>query len=202
MAPEMIRMPRKRYRELERMAEKIREKVNEGRSKVADVFTEADNYPTVETLKAHRVSEHLREFLPYLVFYYNPKSFDSNDAEFKRTKDYIAQLFNEYLDIIDDEEFDRFCGILPGEWKKMSLEEKVEEFSDWISYYNMEEFDSFLKDLGYLKFMGAYKFTEAAYKAGEQCPKLIWDMKDVWDAAQKELWGQAPVTGSTGPYGL
>ena len=199
MAPEMIRMPRKRYRELERIAEKIREKVNEGRSKVADVFTEADNYPTVETLKAHRVNEHLREFLPYLVFYYNPKSFNSKDTEFKKTKDYIGKLFNEYLDIIDDEEFDRFSGILPGEWKKMSLEEKVEAYRDWISYYNMEEFDSFMRDLGYLKFMGAYQFTEAAYKAGEQCPNLIWDMKDVWDAAQKELWGQIPAPGSTEP---
>lgn len=188
--PEVIRMPRKRYRELEDAARAIREQVDIGKGKIRDIFTEADNYPTVTVLKEHHAELNLREYLPYLIFYITPGAFECEDDAYGETAGYIRELLSEYLDIPDDMEFERFDSIQPGEWKKMPIQERVDRFQDWIYYYNPTEFETFFKDIGWLKLMGAYPgYTEPAYRQGKECPQLERDLKEVWDLVQGEDWG-------------
>ena len=179
--PEVIRIPRKKYRELEQNASEIRSLVDSESGKIRDIFTEADNIPSPEDFKAHNVEKSLREYLPYMIFY----SSSGADGRGQETAQYINHLFSEYLDIIDDEEFERFDSIMPGEWAQMPLEERADRFRDWIYYYNPNEFETFRKDIGYLKFMEAYGYSYPAYKDGKECPQLIRDLNEVWETVQE-----------------
>lgn len=179
--PEVIRIPKKKYRELEQEALEIRRLVDSENGKIRDIFTEADNIPSPEDLKAHNVERNMREYLPYLVFYKGCEAV----GEGQETAQYISYLFSEYLDIIDDEEFERFDSITPGEWAQMPLEERAERFRDWIYYYNPNEFETFRKDIGYLRLMEAYNYSYPSYRDGKECPQLIRDLNEVWEAVQE-----------------
>lgn len=186
--PELVRMPYKKFMALQDTAREIRKQIDTGKGKIRDLFTEVDNYPSVEDLKSHHVAENIRKYLPYLVFYITPEAFSCDEEGFEETSSYIKEVIRDNVDLIEDESYDKFAVLQPGEWKRMSVKDRAAVFYDWILYYNPSEFETFIKDIGYLRFMTAYDLTEPAYMSGKECPDLERDLKEIWDTVQAEPW--------------
>ena len=69
-------------------------------------FLSRGHIPTPEELELHHVKENFMFYLPYLVYYREPGIYTGphDNAELTRTRKYLTHLFNECLDIVEDEE--------------------------------------------------------------------------------------------------
>lgn len=184
--PEKVRIPQKRYDELVRHGKIMREYMKDHMENRRNMlFTSMESYPHEKDLKDHLQKMDIREALPYIVFYSRPDIYDrEGDEELHRTQAFMQKIIDTYVDVIEDEDYERVEKITPGAWKSMSDEKRTECFEGMILYYTEGEFDSFLKDLGYQKFMNAYDYSQSMYKEGEECTKLVRDLKKIWDSVQ------------------
>ena len=177
-----IRIPQKRYNDIVEKGKIIRgymENNMENRRNV--LFTTMSYFPRREELERRMPQMDMRESLPFIIFYSDPAIYDrKEDEELQETRKFMQSLISKYVDIIEDEDYEQVESITPGAWKSMSEEEREERFEPMILYYKEDEFDSFIKDLEYQKFMGAYGYSQSMYKDGEECPEMIKDLRKIW----------------------
>lgn len=60
-------------------------------------FTSSERYPTVEELKEHQIRARFELYFPYLVYYEDV--FQSTDPEFRRTREYIADILYDMMEM-------------------------------------------------------------------------------------------------------
>ena len=158
-----IRIPQKKYDDIVEKGKIIRgymENNMENRRNV--LFTTMSYFPRREELERRMPQMDMRESLPFIIFYSDPAIYDRKDDEaLQDTRKFMQSLISKYVDIIEDEDYERVESITPGAWKSMSEEEREERFEPMILYYKEDEFDSFVKDLEYQKFMGAYGYSQS-----------------------------------------
>ena len=175
--PELIRMTDSRYRQIVAAGELI-EKNRGGR--VDLLFVDRDNYPTAEMLRENAVEERIREFLPWLIYYrdvYRPD--EGGTEECLRSRQCIEGILSEWLDIIPDEAVASIDCVSPKKWGNMNLERRCGAFRDLVGYYSWSEYDGFLKDLGWRRFMSYYGIRDRSGYA--ECEELTEDLLDVWE---------------------
>lgn len=184
MKEELVRISESRYEELKRIGESIEQRVVDPQGNTdVPFFSDRRNYPTAEELEDAGAPQKIREWLPYFIYYLDVYQPDEDEMEeYEKTRGYIKNLLNEWLDIIPDEAFAGIQKITAGGWTKMDLEERSNRFSELIEYYSPMEFNEFVKDLGWRNFMASYKITERKnYAASEM---LIDDLYEVWEKVQ------------------
>lgn len=59
------------------------------------------NPPTIEDLENHHVRAHIKEYLPYLIYFGSPDLYVSNDPKFKEVRKYINNILAEQVVFID-----------------------------------------------------------------------------------------------------
>lgn len=136
-------------------------------------------------LRENAVEERAREFLPWLIYYrdvYKPDS--GNTEECRESQQYIRGVLDDCLDIIPDEAVSSIDCVSPKKWRNMSLERRCEVFRELVSYYSRGEYDGFLKDLGWRRFMTFYRIRDRAGYA--ECEELTEDLLEIWEALQAE----------------
>lgn len=182
---EMIRISRSEYNTLVKKAEEVQRHTDDTKeTKTVMKFTERNNFPTVEEMIHHDVIHHLRKYLPFLIYYHTQEIFTTNEEELKRSKSYIKKIIEELVDIVDDDDVSKINSMTPGNWKKLSYEEKRNILEPLISYYGWNEFNNFIKDLGWKKFMEAYGYTQKDAKKGLESPELKDELAQIWDDLQ------------------
>lgn len=182
---EIVRISKSEYDTMVANAKRIQEytdDANEARTVMK--FTDRNNFPTVEEMKQHDVIHNLRKYLPFLIYYHTQEVFASDVEELERSKEYINEVLSEFLEIVDDEDVAAINALTPGVWKKAGCKQRHRIFAPLIAYYGWNEFETFIKDLGWKKFMGAYNYTQKNAKDGEDCPKLRDDLAKIWDELQ------------------
>lgn len=185
--PEVIRVAQRDYNLMVKKARAIQKLADDRASlRTAVKFTGRNRFPTVEQLEEHDVANHMRSFLPFLVYYREPQVFYSDDSEFERTREYLNNLFDLCVDIVEDEDMDPINSVTPFVWEKYTDDEKRALFRPLIGYYGNDEFDSFVKDLGFKRFMGAYGLKKKDCKNGVHNQKLRSHLKKIWDFVQEE----------------
>lgn len=187
MPPEIIRIAEKDYKALFNKAKEISELQDDKLSlRTAVKFTGRNRFPSVEQLKQHDVKRNMRTFLPFLLYYTIPGLFDTDEPGFEDTISYINYLLSTYVDIVDDEDVKKIEKVLPNSWANSTLETRKSIFRPLIVYYGREEFETFLRDLGFKKFMSFYGLKEKDIKDGIKDKKLRSDLYEVWNAVQYE----------------
>ena len=182
---EIIRISQSEYNQLVKKAKDVQEHTDEtNETKTVMKFTDRNNFPTVEEIERHNVIHNLRKYLPFLVYYHTQKIFTTNEKELKRSKEYIAKIIKELVDIVDDDDVAEINSITPGVWKKASHEQKCNILAPLISYYGWNEFENFVKDLEWKKFMMAYGYTQKKAKDGLESPELREELASIWDTLQ------------------
>ncbi len=144
------------------------------------LFVDRDNYPTAEMLRENAVEERIREFLPWLIYYrdvYKPD--EGSTEECMKSRQCIESILNDWLDIIPDEAVESIDCVSPKKWGNMNLERRCGVFRELVSYYSWSEYDGFLKDLGWRRFMTFYRIRDRAGYA--ECEELTEDLLDVWE---------------------
>lgn len=187
LPPEIIRITKKDYDALLAKAKEISYLQDDKISlRTAVKFTGRNRFPSVEQLKAHDIKRNLRTFLPFLLYFTIPGLFDEDEPGFEDTISYIKHILSTYVDIVDDEDMKKIEKILPNTWANSALEKRMNIFRPFIIYYGREEFETFLKDLGFKKFMSSYGLKEKDVKDGIKDKKLRSDLYEVWNAVQYE----------------
>ena len=176
---EIVRIPSRRYEQMRDIARRIARATDdpdEHRNSLK--FWDKEIFPTVEDMESHHVAENLRKYLPFLIFHVEIRQ---HGYDYEMARQYILDIFHEYLDVIDDDAMDPILAITPAAWKKMSITEKVDAFDELVSYYGREEFESFLKDLEYCPFMGAF-LTRKKYEErdAEAMLPLKKELQAIW----------------------
>lgn len=183
---ELVRIPQKRYRELIAEGKEIVRLLNDpSESRRNMLFGAMTAYPRVDELEKYMKELDTRKSLPFIIFYSHNDIFDrQKDPEAARTRDYLKKYFDENVDVIEDEDYERVETVTHSVWKRLSQPEREKLFSGLIGYYGRDEFETFVKDLGYKEFMSAYGCSRAKYERGEINPVIIHDLKKIWDAVQ------------------
>lgn len=180
---DVIRVTETKYAEYIKIANQIEISTDSGSVGAGRAaFPEQNGFPTVDELEEHRAGEHLREYLPYLLYY--DKAFKHSTPEFEETKKYIDALL-EYVDIVEDKDVKKIKELTAEKWKGMTLQERAETFAPLMEYYNPGEFDNFIKDLDYYKFMSFYGCTKLKYRTAGKYKGLVKDLHDIWDIVQR-----------------
>ena len=183
---EYVRITQKRLNELIAIGKRVIE-VTDDHSEIRRgmKFKAMMQFPTVDELERFMPEMPVREAVPFLVFYGSGEVFDiPGDPDFAKTKEFVSRYFRENVDVIDDADYERVSRISPAAWRKMPSGKREEAFDGLISYYGPDEFETFVKDLGYLPLMGAYGLSSARYSKGELDPLLAHDLLKVWKAVQ------------------
>ena len=107
-----------------------------------------------------------------------------NTKECSESRQCIEGILNDWLDIIPDELMASIDSVSPKKWKNMNLERRCGVFRDLVSYYSWSEYDGFLKDLGWRRFMTCYGIRDRSGYA--ECEKLTEDLMDVWEMLHAE----------------
>lgn len=148
-----------------------------------ELFPGKHDFPTVSVLRQERVEYHLRKLLPYLIYYKDVYKNEDNPAV-AEMKAYLGEIFDNYLEVIPDKDYELLDSKTGATWRNASLEERAESMEDIIAYYGFDEFDEFIKDLGYFPFMRHYKLTLKNFKANDFPQDMLNDLKAVWDKVQ------------------
>lgn len=183
---ELVRIPKKRYQELIMEGKEIVRLLNDPSEKRRNMqFRAMPAYPRVEELEKYLPDLDTRESLSFIIFYSSEEIFNiPDDPEAARTREYLKRYFMENVDVIDDEDYEKIETISPSVWKSLNQSERKNCFSGLIGYYGRDEFETFVKDLGYMDFMGAYGCSRAKYERGDINPVIIHDLKKIWNAVQ------------------
>lgn len=184
MKEEIIRVIRSDYESILERAKKIRDHTDEPgeKSNIAN-FLDRKNFPTIEDLEYYDVKYNIRKYLEYLVFY---SVYSCDDPEFEKTQIYIRGLLEQYVDIVEDEDFAPIVSFTPGLWKASSVENRAKAFRPFMEYYGIDEFETMITDLGWKKFMTAYGYTQKDFGEGKRCNQIREDLAEVWDFVQNE----------------
>ena len=186
MTNEIVRITKKKLEELKKQSVIVMNHTKDhSENRRNMLFPTVSSYPPAERLEEEWKNMDTRKSVPYLVFYSCREAYDNpDDPECQKTREVASRILSEYVDIIEDEDFEKVEAVTPGMWKSMSKKERVSVFRDLVSYYGKEEFDTFISDLGYVKLMGAYGYTQAMYRDGVRFPDLIRDLREIWDILQ------------------
>ena len=181
---ELIRITESGYNEIKRLCMQVEEK-SRGMTALSarQFFADRNNFPSPEALQAAGLQDHFREWLPYLIYYskvYEPSELVAE--QFVRTKEFLDSYLQEWLDVIPDKTVAKINSIALGEWASMSQEARQCRFKDLIEYYSPEEFDTFIRDLGWKNFMASYDIQDKSqYVKNED---LLIDLWAIWDGVQ------------------
>lgn len=180
---EYVRITKSKYEEVLRVCRMVDEKTDmpSGGSALMR-FADRENLPSIEEMKKRNIEKEIRELYPYFIYYrdvYEPRA--DNQAEAKALKAYFGEILSDWLDIIEDEDVLPIDQITSRQWKEMDLDKRCARFSALISYYSPYEFMTFLKDLGFKKFMSAYGIRGGQYMS---CERLIDDLELIWEKEQ------------------
>ena len=185
--PEVIRISEKDYRLCVRKAKAIKKQEDDRIIlRTAVKFTGRNRYPSVEQLKRHDAARNMRKLLPFLIYFREPETYQNDEPEFENTRDYINYLFNNYVDIVDDADMEPIDKVFPNVWTNSDEEARKDLLRPLIIYYGREEFETFLKDLGYKKFMSSYGLKKKDCKDGVKDKTLRNHLYKVWEAVQSE----------------
>lgn len=183
---ELVRIPEKRYQELINVGKEIVRLLNDPSEKRRNMqFRAMPAYPRVEELEKYLPALDTRKSLPFIIFYSSEEIFDiPGDPEAARTREFLKRYFAENVDVIEDVDYEKIEAISSSVWKSLSPTERQNCFSGLVGYYGRDEFETFVKDLGYMDFMGAYGCSRAKYEKGDINPVIIHDLKKIWNAVQ------------------
>lgn len=186
MLEEIVHISQSDYNDLVEQAKEVQACTDQENDQQAVVkFIDRNNFPTIEAMKKHRVKYNMRKYLPYLIFYSDSSIYYNEDPEFEISQAYIRELLENYIDIIDDDDIRPVNSVTSGAWRKMSLEDRANVFRELIGYYGRNEFETFLKDLGWKKFMNGYGYSLKNYNEGKEPDEnLREDLIAVWDLLQ------------------
>ena len=179
---ELVRLTDSRYRQILAAGQLI-EKNRGGREDF--LFMDRDNYPTAEMLQENGVGERVREFLPWLIYYrdvYRPVEEEMEGC--CESRQYIDRILRDALDVIPDEAMAPIDSVSPKKWGNMDLKRRCGVFRELVSYYSWREYDGFLRDLGWRRFMAHYRIKDRSGYTG--CEKLTGDLLKVWEKLQAE----------------
>lgn len=186
MNEELVRISQRRYDEIVKIGRGIDQLPTETLEELKiPEFTDKRNYPSAEDLESFGAPQKVRDWLPYLIFYrdvFQPE--EGEEEEFGKTRDYIDELLNEWLDVIPDEAFSKIDKLTAAGWAKLDAQERCDCFRELMEYYNPNEYNSFIKDLGWKNFMGAYDIHDRKNYA--MAEDLVDDLKKIWEEVQSE----------------
>ena len=180
--PEIIRITRSDYLKKMEKAAMIYKRSEELAAKGIITF-DPYLYPRVEEMEEHEAAYNLRRYMDYLIGFTDPTLIDIDDDEFVKTRKYITDLFRSCVEIMDDEDMEGIKTLTPERWKRMTVEERWEVFNPMLMYYGWNEFETFLKDLGWQPYMEYAHYTKKKYEKGNKSETVIDDLQAVWEYA-------------------
>lgn len=186
MAQELVRLTESRYSEIKMHGEYIdlnsRDLEEPG---TKPMFSDRNNFPSAQDLQQAGAEYHVREWLPYLIYYRDVYKPDNDVAleKYRETKEYIEALLTEWLDVIPDDATEKIDSVTMFEWQKMNIKERAAIFEDLIGYYSPVEFDEFVKDLGWKNFMAGYRIQNR--REYWKDVSLTDDLLEVWLRVQE-----------------
>lgn len=190
---EIIHIARSEYNKMVETAKEIQsytDDQNENRTIIK--FLDRHNFPRIADMERYRVKHDMRKFLPYLVFYSDPSIYWNEDEEFEKSQKYIQNLIAAYVFIVEDEDFEPILSMTPGIWKRADINERADCFRALVEYYGQNEFETFMRDLGWKKFMAAYEYSQKDFNDGKRCDALREDLALLWDFLQDEPFEYNP----------
>lgn len=184
--PDRIRIPKRVMDEYIFVAKEIEKRtndVNNGDHKLK--FPGKNHYPLLEEMVDHKVAYRLRKYLPSLVFYMQA-NIDDGSSDYKESMDYIESLINENVFVLDNDIFDNIENITRAKWTEMSLSERSNIFKPLVDNYECDEFDNFLLDLGWKKFMSLRGYSKSKFVHGYMPEKTIKELREIWEECMKK----------------
>lgn len=98
-----------RYDEIWEISDRIRQDNEQEQDSPYFEFFMLSSYPTVADMEKYDVANHLDEFMPYLLFYYNePLEQLHDDPEYLASMEYIKGLINSCLEIEEETKLNIF----------------------------------------------------------------------------------------------
>ena len=177
--PETVRIT---YGDYNKMVETAKKAIaySEEQEKEGRVAFDPSAFPLLEDLTEHDIRYQMRKYLPYLVIYYEPGMFETDSDDYEATKEYVQSLFDNYVQLMDDEDCEAIRSMTPEKWAAMNVDERADVLRPMIWYYGWNEFDSFRRDLGWLPFMTYAKCSKKKYMEGKKNTRIENDLRDVW----------------------
>lgn len=176
--PETIRISKSSYCDMIERVMKTLERTKKEEEDGHMVFA-PERYPTLEELRDHDVIHNLRQYLPYLVLY--REVYETDEDEFYEARQYIDEVIENYVEIIDDSDIRPVSEITPEKWKTMTMEDKCNAFDGIFQYYGYNEFEAFLSDLGYQPYMAFRNMNPKKYRQREGTKKIEKELRKIWD---------------------
>ena len=183
-----IRMKESEFKELIVVAkaiEKSSDDINESNHLLR--FSGKNYYPTVDELKKHDIEKNIDKFLPTLLFYYVAE-IDDGSQKYKEMKEYVSNVIVNKVKAYNDEDLKPIESLTKYAWDNLKKETEINTFKKFIDNYNDDEFNSFVLDLGWKKFMvlSNPKYTKRDFVQGEM-PEVTYNkLKTVWNNCKKK----------------
>lgn len=178
--PETVRITQSDYDRMVDNAKEVEKEV-ERNEKEGHIMFDPVMFPLPEELDEYDVRHEMRKFLPYLVYFKEKDICGLKNPELDETRKRIEELFEKYVVIMDDEDCEEIRNMTPERWKEMSDAERSEVLEPIILYYRPNEFETFLKDLGWLPFMRYARYSEKNYREGKTSKRLEKDLLSIWE---------------------
>ena len=180
--PQYVRIPRSKYNDLLKFAKMISKATDdpyEARNEIK--FFQKNSYPTIQEMIDHDIENNVRKYLPYILFFTQSEAFDSTDKEFLEVREYINEIVEKYVILIEDEDYEKIENMTAATWKKIDFDKKAEILEPYMLYYDKNQFEDFLLDLGWEKFMTSYGYNKKNYKLHERNMEMEYELKKIWD---------------------
>lgn len=178
--PEITRISNKNYNNYKKLAIQINkrtEDINESNHELR--FVGKNHFPSVKELEDHHVKYDVRKYLPTLLFY-DTIELDNKSDEYKETKEYIKHLLENYVEIINDKDVKAINKLSKRNWSEYDVDRLVKVFKPLLKHYKKDEFNTFILDLKWKKFMTLEKYTSINYVSGYM-PDVIYNkLSKIW----------------------
>lgn len=178
--PEITRISNKNYNNYKKLAIQINkrtEDINESNHELR--FVGKNHFPSVKELEDHHVKYDVRKYLPTLLFY-DTIELDNKSDEYKETKEYIKRLLENYVEIINDKDVKAINKLSKRNWNEYDIDRLVKVFKPLLKHYKKDEFNTFILDLKWKKFMTLEKYTSINYVSGYM-PDVIYNkLSEIW----------------------
>jgi hypothetical protein len=178
--PETVRITQSDYDRMVEAAREVEKEVKRN-EKEGRIMFDPMMFPLPEELDEYDVRHEMRKFLPYLVYFKEKDICGLKSPELDETRRRIEELFEKYVVIMDDEDCEEIRNMTPERWKEMSDAERSEVLEPIILYYRPNEFETFLKDLGWLPCMRYARYSEKNYREGKTSKRLEKDLLSIWE---------------------
>lgn len=179
--PEITRISKKdynRYKKLAIQVNKRTEDINESNHDLR--FVGKNHFPSVKELEGHHIKYEVRKYLPILLFY-DTIELDNESDEYTETKEYIKYLLDNYVEVINDKDVRAVDKLSKRNWNEYSIEKLVKAFRPLLKHYTKNEFNTFLLDLKWKKFMTLEKYTSLDYIPGYM-PNITYNkLNEIWN---------------------